>query len=479
MNFKPVFFIIGILLSIMAMSMLVPMFADLYLQNDDWKVFFVCIVITAFFGGALILSNNTATLEITARTAFLLIFLSWLTLAGFAALPFALSGLKMSFTDSFFEAMSGITTTGSTVITGLDTAPPGILLWRSILQWLGGIGIILMAMSILPFLNVGGMQIFRTELSEDEKVLPRTAQLASSIGFIYMILTLICIFCYMAVGLSSFDALTHAMTTISTGGFSTYDASFMHFESIGPSIVATVFMVMGGLPFVLYLKAVRGDLRPLFQDKQVHWYLIVLAATTIGLSLYLYYHDHHSLGESFLLSSFNIASIMTGTGYANADYEQWGIFAATLFFFLMLIGGCAGSTSCSIKIFRYQVLFAATSVQIRRLLYPHGVFIPHYNGKPLAPDVPLSVMSFFFMYGLCCAGVTMALTLVGLDFLEAVSGAVTAVSNVGPGLGEIGPAGNFQGLSDAAKWILSIGMLIGRLEIFAFLVMLSSHFWKR
>lgn len=480
MNFKPVLFVVGILISILSISMVLPMMADLYFAHEDWKIFFISIVITAFFGGALILSNNSKEIKINTRQAFMLIFLSWLGLSVFSALPFMLSELNMSYTDAFFEAMSGITTTGATVIVGLDDAPPGILLWRAILQWLGGIGIILMAMSILPFLNIGGMQIFRTELSEDEKVLPRAAQLAASIGIIYIALTLLCIICYILSGLETFDAVAHAMTTISTGGFSTFDSSFAHYhDTIWPEIVAITFMLIGGMPFVLYLKAVRGNLTPFTKDTQVRWFLAIVVLATGLITTYLILHEGVEAIEALRRALFNIVSVMTGTGYANGDYNSWGTFPISVFFFIMLIGGCAGSTSCGIKIFRFQVLFAVTISQIKRLLYPHGVFIPHYNGKTIASDVPLSVMGFFFMYMFTCAIVAIALSLVGMDFLEAMSGAVTAVSNVGPGLGEIGPNGNFKHLTDSAKWILSIAMLVGRLEIFTLLVLLSPKFWTR
>ncbi|MGH1398851.1 MAG: TrkH family potassium uptake protein [Alphaproteobacteria bacterium] len=479
MDLRPIFFIIGILISIMAISMSLPMLADLYFGNEDWKVFFLCIIITAFFGGSLILINSGPIERISVRQAFLMITLSWSALAACAALPFKFSSLDLNITDSFFEAMSGITTTGSTVIIGLDNAPPGILLWRAILQWLGGIGIIIMAMSVLPFLKLGGMQIFKTELSEDEKVLPRTAQLSSSIGFIYLTLTLACIIAYMMSGLDSFDAIAHALTTISTGGFSTYDSSFAHFHDEYTEIVAILFMIIGGMPFVLYLKAVNGSLRHLIKDPQVKWFLSIITISTIALTIYLVINMNMTIGGSIIESLFNSVSLMTGTGFANADYNLWGGFPVTFLFFLMVVGGCAGSTSCGIKIFRFQVFYAVAKVQVQKLIHPNGVFIASYNGKPLAPDVPLSVMSFLFLYALSFVILAIALSFVGLDFLTAMSGAVTAISNVGPGLGNIiGPAGTFAPLPDSAKWILSAGMLIGRLEIFTVLVMLSPSFWR-
>ena len=312
----------------------------------------------------------------------MMIFLSWLVLSIFASLPFTLAGMNMSFTDAFFEAVSGITTTGSTVIVGLDTAPPGILLWRAILQWLGGIGIIIMAMSVLPFLNVGGMQIFNTELSENEKVLPRAAQLASSIGIIYVFMTVACVLAYMIAGMGKFDALAHAMTTIATGGFSTYDGSIGHFNSDAIDLIAVFFMISAGIPFVLYLKAVRGNFKPIFKDVQVRAFMLIIFLSVSALSIYLSFYQGTNLWHAFVQTSFNVVSLMTGTGYATEDYNQWGGFAIALLFFLMAMGACAGSTSCGIKIFRFQIFFAVAKVQIKKLLHPHGTFIAHYNGKP-------------------------------------------------------------------------------------------------
>lgn len=479
MDCRPILYILGILLSILAISMVLPMLADIYWGNPDWKVFFLCIVITSFFGGSLILSNAGHNFSMNVRQVFLMTFLSWVFLSIFSALPMTLSGMNMSFTDSFFEAVSGITTTGSTVIVGLDSAPPGILLWRAILQWLGGIGIIIMAMSVLPILNVGGMQIFRTELSENEKALPRAAQLASSIGVIYVGITFLCMICYMLAGMGKFDALTHAMTTVATGGFSNYDASIARFNSDAIEIIACAFMIIAGIPFVLYLKAIRGSLRPLFKDPQVRLFILILGLSIAATVLYLAVTYGMSLHDAFMGASFNLISVMTGTGYSSAAYDQWGGFVIALMFFLMAMGACAGSTSCGIKIFRFQIFFSVVQVQIKKLLHPNAAYVAHYGGKPIPEDVPLSVTSFLFLYAACFVFLALALSAVGLDFITALSGALTSISNVGPGLGPIiGPAGNFSTLSDSAKWILSIGMLLGRLEIFAAFILLHPAFWK-
>lgn len=459
--------------------MVLPMMADIYWANEDWKVFFLCIVITAFFGGSLVLSNAGLELDLNLRQAFMMTFLSWVVMSLFASLPLTLSTINLSFTDAFFEAVSGITTTGSTVIEGLDNAPPGLLLWRAILQWLGGIGIIIMAMSVLPFLSVGGMQIFRTELSENEKALPRAAELASSIGIAYVALTLLCAIAYMGAGMNKFDAITHAMTTLATGGYSNYDASLGHFHSDAIEMIAVLFMILAGIPFVLYLKVIRGNLRPLIMDPQVRLFLTILALATFFMVIYLVTVRDMDLHLAFIGSSFNIVSLMTGTGYSSEPYDEWGGLVVAIMFFLMAAGACAGSTSCGIKLFRFQIFVSIAKVQLKKLIHPNGAFVPYYNGKPIPKDVPLSVMSFLFLYAVCFVVVALALSATGLDFMTALSGAITSISNVGPGLGEIiGPSGNFAPLPDSSKWVLTASMLLGRLEILAALVLLHPHFWK-
>ncbi len=480
MDFRPILYIQGILLSILSISMILPMLADLYWDNNDWQVFFLCIIITAFFGGSLMLSNTGQDYsQMNSRQAFMMIFLSWVLLPLFGALPLALSTIDLSLTDAIFESVSGITTTGSTVIVGLDDAPPGILLWRSILQWLGGIGIIIMAMSILPSLNVGGMQIFKTELSEDEKALPRAAELASSIGFIYLALTIICTIAYMFADMGTFDALAHAMTTIATGGFSTYDSSIGHFDSLLIECISTFFMMSAGIPFVLYLKASRGNVTPLFRDPQVKWFITILLSTTAIITFYLTITTDITTHEALVGSIFNITSLMTGTGYASEAYDTWGGFVVAILFFLMAMGACAGSTSCGIKIFRFQILAAVAKVQIQKLIHPNAAIKAYYNGKPIPHEVPLSVMSFLFVYAICFMTIALLLSLTGLDFITATSGAMTSISNVGPGIGEIiGPSGNFSTLNDFAKWVCLIGMILGRLEILAAFVIFHPSFWR-
>ena len=479
-DFRPILFVVGVLLTTLALAMCIPAAADAAVGQRDWQVFLVSAGLTLFVGAALILTARTEQMRFSIHQAFLLTTVSWLVLTTFAALPFAFAGLDLSYTDAFFEAMSGLTTTGSTVIVGLDLAPPGILLWRALLQWLGGIGIIVMAVAVMPMLQVGGNQLFRMESSDrSEKVLPRVAQIATGISVIYLVLTLICATAYWLMDMTGFEAIAHAMTTIATGGFSTSDGSLGRFGP-GAQWIATVFMVLGGLPFVLYLQTVRGNLTALLRDTQVRVFLTIVTLVVIMMTGWLLFGVGRHLEEAIRLAAFNVVSIITGTGYATAEYDTWGGFAMAVFFLLMFIGGCAGSTTCGIKIFRFQVGYATARAQIQRLVQPHGVFIPHYNRKPLPAGVPESVMSFIFMYVMTFIVLAVALGALGLDFVSAVSGAATAVSNVGPALGEtIGPARTFMALPDTAKWLLSAGMLLGRLELFTVLVLLLPSFWRR
>jgi trk system potassium uptake protein TrkH len=480
MDFRPIVVVIGTLLAILAMSMLVPAAVDAFHGNPDWEVFIVSAGVTLFVGVAMALTGRIGVAKLSIREAFLMTALSWLALPLFATLPFMYSDLGLSFTDAFFEAMSGFTTTGSTVIVGLDKAPPGILMWRALMQWIGGIGIIVMGIAILPMLKVGGMQLFRMESSDrSEKALPRAAQIAGAIGVIYLVLSILIAGAYWLAGMSGFDAIAHAMTTIATGGYSTSDNSIGNFKSIGIEIVGIVGMIAGSLPLVLYLRMIQGHVLALFEDSQVQWYLSTIVFAVLVTTSWLWLKDGIEPATALRQSVFNIVSVITTTGYATADYGLWGSFIVPIFFFVMFIGGCAGSTSGGVKMFRLQVLYAATRAQIHHLLQPHGVFIPYYNRRPISDEVIVSVLSFFFMWFFTFTMMSLGLALVGLDFLTAVSSAATAMANVGPALGPIaGPAGTFQPFPDAAKWIMSGGMMVGRLELFTVMVLLSRSFWR-
>lgn len=479
-DLRPVLFIVGIMLTALAGVMLIPAVVDIMLGNAHWRAFVFAAAATVFVGGALAFATYTDKPRLGLRQAFLVTALCWLVATIFAALPFTLMEVPLNYTDAFFEAMSGITTTGSTVMIGLDHAPPGILLWRALLQWMGGIGIIVTAVAVLPMLQVGGMQLFRMESSNRmEKALPRAAPLAGWIASIYVGMTSAWALMLWLAGMTPFDAICHAMTTLSTGGFSTSDQSVGLYTDPLIHWIITAGMIAGSLPFMLYLHLARGRSRPLLEDTQVRWFLTTLGTVIAGLSFAQIVFLDHSIGRSLMLGAFNATSIMTGTGYATDEYDRWGSFAPAVFFVIMFIGGCAGSTTCGIKIFRFQILFAAAGVQLKKLVQPHGVFIAYYNRKPISSDVVESVMAFSLVYAAGFATLTIMLSFMGLDFLTATSGAATAISNVGPGLGDvIGPSGTFVALPAAAKWALAAGMLFGRLEFFTILVLFVPSFWR-
>jgi len=479
-DFRPVFLVVGVLLVVLATAMCAPALVDAFYGHRDWQVFTTSAAVTAFVGSSLALISRTPRFRLSVRQAFVMTTLSWLFLTIFAALPFAFSELGLSPADAFFEAMSGVTTTGSTVIVNLDSAPPGLLLWRGILQWLGGIGIIVMAIAVMPMLGVGGMQMFRVEAFETgEKLLPRAAQISAALTMIYVALTAVCTVMLFMAGMNFLDAIIHAMTTIATGGFSSHDQSVGYYDSAAIDIIIIAGMLMGSLPFLLYLRTWQGDASALARDSQVQWFLtIVFFASTLDAIL-LWSEEGTDIWQSMRHATFNVVSVITGTGYTTSDYWEWGHFAGPIFFFLMFLGGCTGSTTCGIKIFRFQVLWSAAQRQFHHLLSPHGVFIPYYNHRPLPDEVISSVSSFFFVFGVCFALLAVALAMQGLDFITAISSAATAICNVGPGLGPIvGPSGTFHELPDGAKWLLSAGMLLGRLELFTVLILLSPAFWR-
>ncbi len=480
MQASPVLSILGLLVTILAAAMLLPMAIDLVDGAPDWQGFAIAALGTGFAGTALFLSQQRRVkTELGLREAFLLTNGAWMLIALFGALPFLFSSLGLSFTDSLFEAVSGITTTGSTILVEIEQASRGILLWRALLQWLGGVGIVVMALAVLPMLSVGGMQLFRTESFETaEKVIPRARQLAGGIFAVYSGLTLLWTFMLMVAGLPVFDALAHAMTTLATGGYSTRTASIAAFDSLGVELIVIAGMIVGSLPFVHYLALTRGGWRSLIRDPQVSWFIALILAIVTLITAYLAGSGYGPM-QALRLASFNAISIMTGTGYGTADFASWGGFATTILLIGMFVGGCAGSTTCGIKMFRLQVLAGTIRVQIERLLRPHGVVLTYYHGKPVPESVMDAVMGFFYLYILCFVLLAMGLGMTGLDFDTALSGAATAISNVGPGLGGvIGPAGNFSPLPDLAKWIMCFGMLLGRLELFTVLVMLSPGFWR-
>ena len=480
LDLRPVGYVIGLTTMALGLAMLLPLVVDVAQARGHWDVFAQSSILTILIGGLVAGACRNGVGEgLTIRQTFLLTTGVWVVLPLFGALPLMLGATSLNFTDAFFEAMSGFTTTGATVVTGLDTLPKGILLWRGIMQWMGGVGIIVVAMVFLPELRVGGMQIFRAEAFDTMgKILPRATAIASRISVIYLGMTMACIMAYVATGMSAFDATVHAMTTVSTGGMANYDASF---GALNPSAeyIAVFFMILSALPFVRFVQLMAGTAQPLLRDPQIHGFFKTICSIVGVLTLWQFLQREQLTEETFREVLFNIVSILTGTGYSSADYMLWGPFAVSIFFFTGLIGGCAGSTTCSVKIFRYQLLFASIRVQLARIHSPHGVFTPRYGGRNVDADVLNSVMSFFVFFTVTLGVISVLLGLTGLDFTTAVSGAATALGNIGPGLGDkIGPAGNFAMLGDTSKWILSAAMLIGRLEVLVVYALFTVSFWR-
>jgi trk system potassium uptake protein TrkH len=480
-DLRPVFFVIGLMSAALGILMFIPMLVDLFDEGRAWRAFGISGGVTTLFGALLATITYTPKPSLRARGAFVLTVFSWLTLSILSALPFLFEPINLSITDALFEATSGITTTGATILTGLDDMPRGVLMWRALLQWIGGVGIIVTAMAVLPMLKVGGMQLFRLESSDmGEKILPRAASLAIGISLVYLTLTVLCFVGYMLTDMDWFDALAHAMTTLATGGYSTSDASMGGFMDNGADIVGVIFMLAGGMPFGVYLlMTTRGDWRAPLRDSQVRAFLMIVTCLIAIITMFLVVSDQFEFSRGLRLAAFNTVSIVTGTGFATTDYASWGPFAVTAFFAFMFIGGCAGSTACSIKIFRYQVAFEALRNYLFRMPRQHSVVPMRYGGRTLPPAVVYSVMSYFFVFFLTFVVTAILLSLLGLDTITAWSGAGSAVANVGPGLGEIiGPSGTYQDLPGSAKWVLLVAMIIGRLEIITALVLLTPAFWR-
>ncbi|MCW8834931.1 MAG: TrkH family potassium uptake protein [Rhodospirillales bacterium] len=476
----PVLHIIGLLLTTLGAAMLLPAIADAVYGNPDWKVFIDSSVLTGFVGITMILTSRGSEIDLNVRQAFLLTTASWIAVVTFAALPFIISPFHMSTTDAYFEAMSGLTTTGSTVITGLDSGPPGILLWRALLQWLGGIGIIVMAIALLPALRVGGMQLFKMESSEtSDKAMPRIAKMAMAILIVYVALTATCGVALFLAGMGGFEAMVHAMTTLSTGGFSTSDASIAHFANPAVEWIIVVFMVAGSIPFILYVQTLKGHSSALTGNSQVRTFAWFLVGVVLLTTFWVWTVDHYPLPEAFRYATFSVVSVVTTTGFATTDYTAWGGFAVAIFLFLTVMGGCTGSTSGGIKIFRFEILGKALRAHLWRLVYPNGVRAMMYGGRGLHEDVFGAVLLFVGAFAMTTAVSAVTLAWIGLDPITSISAAATAMANVGPGLGDvIGPTGNFASLPDSAKWVLVVTMLLGRLEIFSVLVLVTPTFWR-
>jgi trk system potassium uptake protein TrkH len=464
----------------LGLLLLAPCIVALVIQSPDLKSFLISEVATVFTAIVLLLATRGVKPNLRTREMFLLTNLAWILVSFFGALPFIFSHTVGSFTDAVFESISGVTTTGATVISGLDDLPMDILLWRSMMQWIGGLGIIALGTAVLPFLRVGGMRLFRTESSDlSEKALPRTRRVLSQLLIAYVAISVACTAAYWFGGMDPFDAINHAMTTVSTGGFSTHDESFAYFQSAVIEGIAVIFMLIAAVPFMLYLPVLLGRGTTVFRDGQVQSMLRIYLFFIVGLVIWLIITEQFHVGTAVRESIFQVVSIATTTGFVSADYMNWGSFAIVLFFFLTFVGGCSGSTSGGIKVFRFNIAVVMFLETIRRLLHPNATFSRTLNGRPLDDEIVASVMAFALMFAVTVAIAATLLAALGNDFVTSFSAAATAAANVGPGIGDvIGPVQNFAALSDPSKWIICAVMILGRLEIFTALILLTPEFWR-
>jgi trk system potassium uptake protein len=476
---RPIFYISGLMQLIVAALLLLPLTLELLYGGPDAEGFLEAILIILGMSLLAITANRGTKLHLNMRQTFLLVVYTWALTTISCALPFITTGINLSITDAIFEATSGITTTGGTVIVGLDNLPSGILLWRSLTQWLGGIGIVGISIVLFPFMRIGGLQLFKSESSEKgEKIFAQAKVFATSLITIYLTLSIISVLLFHLAGLDWFEAINHMMSAVSTGGFSTKDASLGYFQSEPVLWAATFSMLMGALPFTWFM-LLGVDTRRALNDQQVHQFFKVVIVLCALMTVWVMNSTAYSGWQALNHATFNVVSVVTTTGFVSDDFMKWGSFAVMLFFICYFVGGCTGSTTGSVKLFRWSIIFISLRQQLLRMMMPHRVSRLVYNGKPFSEDVRDAVANFIVLFFLAWIASALALSLTGLDLVTALTGALSAISNVGPGMGEIiGPAGNFSSLNDAAKWILSLTMLLGRLEILGVLLVFMRSFWR-
>ena len=462
--------------------MMIPAGYAYFGSGYNWEPFLIASAITSFVALLMIFATHHPRNKISlgTREAFLLTVVSWVFIIVFAALPFLFDNHPLPFTDAIFEATSALTTTGATIFTHLERIHPSILLWRALLQWLGGIGIIVMALTIFPILRIGGMQLFRAESSDkSEKILPRVSQIAKAILGIQACLTVLFTISLCSAGLNIFDALCHAMAALTTGGLSTSDLSMAAFSNPLAEFIVMLAMFVGSCTLTLFIRMWHGDWRAFVRDPQIRGLCLLIATSAALMSLWRLWHTPEATFIDIIRESFFTAlSIISTTGLTVADYSTWGDFILVMVLLLPFIGGCTGSTTGGIKIFRIQVVWTVLKNQIAQLRHPHGVFLPHYNKQVLSDGVVNSVFTFVCLFGITYGLLIVLLGLTGLDVLTNISAAAAAITNTGIGIGPIiGPNGSYSPLPDAAKWVLMGGMLMGRLELMAIFILFSRKFW--
>lgn len=480
MSFQVIGFTLGVLLLVLGLAELMPMMIDWVDGHENSDIFFLNATVCIFFGISLILMNKSFSLRMRVRDTFMITTLSWVLFAFFASIPFMMADIKASFTDAYFESMSGFTTTGSTVFSGLDNMSRGLLLWRSITQWIGGIGIVGFAIICLPALQSGGMLLFQTESSDkSEKIMSKNKDVIKALFIVYLLISFFCTLTYYALGMSFFDAVNYMMTTVATAGFAPHDKSFGFYSDPALHWAGTFFMFASGLPFILYVKLLYRGKFTFHKDEQFRNFSYLLIVVITILTLYVWKTTEHDFFMSLTYVSFNIMSAITTTGYATTDYVQWGTFPALIFLFVTYLGACAGSTAGGLKTMRWIIIYKSMIQQIRKLTYPHGRFPIRYDGRTVDEKEIMNILCFAGLYVIVNACITLAITFTGVDFMTALSGTATTMANSGNGIGPIiGPAGNFSTLPDTAKWLLSLSMLLGRLEILTVLVLFTGLYRK-
>lgn len=482
MHFGPIFYIIGHFLLALGGIMMIPAFIDWVFQFESWQGIMQSSGFCLIFGGLSILSNRpTSQLNLTVKETFLMTFVTWVILSFCSSLPFILTNLTPTNTDSFFEGVSALTTTGATIIPKLSKASPGMLLWRALLQWVGGIGIIVMAMTVLPILRIGGLQLFRSEFSDkSEKILPRVSQVTKAISIVYGGLTVSCVVCLWFAGMPIFHAICHGLTTVSTGGMGNFDNSIQAFDSPLIEFVMMIFMIIGGCTLVLFYQLLLGHPRAFFKDTQVRTFLSMILLIPFAVTIWRYLSEGLPFLGLLRESYFNTVSMLSSSGFSSTDFNTWGGSTVIILFTLALIGGCSGSTSGGLKIFRLRIIIELVKVQLYKLYQPHAVKVPTYSGQEISQSVFSSVLMFVSLYGLSIGLLTLFFAACGLDLATCFSGAMSAIANIGPGFGEmIGPSGNYSQWPDPAKWVMMFGMIVGRLELLTVYVVLTPSFWRR
>lgn len=478
MHIKLVLKTLGLVLLLEAVAMVPSLFMGVF-YHEDLQPFVLSMLAAGLVGGVLY-ATPIKNKHVGYREGFAIATFGWLLLALFGAIPFLLSGATPSYIDALFETMSGFTTTGASVIPNVEILPKSILFWRSFTHWLGGMGIIVLTLALIPSLNIAGMQMFRAEVPgpTKSKVLPRVAQTSRHLYKVYVVITILNVLALKAVGLSWFDSLIHSFGSVATGGFSNYNTSVGHFQSFAVEAIIIFFMLISGINFALHYKWMCGDVKPLFKDNETRLYLGIITFSIVAIALNLIFSTDYLNLQAFRDAAFTVVSIITTTGYATADFEQWPAFSKFMILLLIFCGGCAGSTSGGLKVGRLYILVKAFSRQLTRLIHPKAVIPVRMGQDVVTAEVIESAHTFFTLYILIFAIGTGIITSLGLDLISSASAAVTALSNVGPGLGAVGPMSNFAALPDLGKVVLTVLMLLGRLEIYTVLLVFSVKFWR-